>query len=188
MHVPVLKISRTCVRCLSLWFALEVTWEDQQKKVNGTVTGGKMRHNPSPSEPGAMDMDERTRQMKLKMNKSRLEQDPQAKSSDSDVSDVSAVSRTSSASRFSSTSYVSVQSERPRGSRKISQSKGESREGEELLDNVLREVVEEEVGAEEKSGKEGGGEGALTEEGSKGEAEEPEEGKLQRRFSENDVR
>uniref|UniRef100_A0A674B2P6 Regulating synaptic membrane exocytosis 2 n=1 Tax=Salmo trutta TaxID=8032 RepID=A0A674B2P6_SALTR len=38
-----------------------------------------------------------------------------AKSSDSDVSDVSAVSRTSSASRFSSTSYMSVQSERPRG-------------------------------------------------------------------------
>uniref|UniRef100_A0A8C9VL25 Regulating synaptic membrane exocytosis 2 n=1 Tax=Scleropages formosus TaxID=113540 RepID=A0A8C9VL25_SCLFO len=43
-----------------------------------------------------------------------------AKSSDSDVSDVSAVSRTSSASRFSSASYMSVQSERPRGSRKIS--------------------------------------------------------------------
>uniref|UniRef100_A0AAY4C7P5 Regulating synaptic membrane exocytosis protein 2 n=1 Tax=Denticeps clupeoides TaxID=299321 RepID=A0AAY4C7P5_9TELE len=95
-------------------------------------------------ERSAMDVEERTRQMKLKMNKykqgtgsdSRLEQvyqskhtgrDPQrgtdnlsAKSSDSDVSDVSAVSRTSSASRFSSTSYMSVQSERPRGSRKIS--------------------------------------------------------------------
>ncbi|XP_009705805.1 PREDICTED: regulating synaptic membrane exocytosis protein 2-like, partial [Cariama cristata] len=42
------------------------------------------------------------------------------KSSDSDVSDVSAVSRTSSASRFSSTSYMSVQSERPRGNKKIS--------------------------------------------------------------------
>ena len=42
-----------------------------------------------------------------------------AKSSDSDVSDVSAVSRTSSASRFSSTSYMSVQSERPQGNRKI---------------------------------------------------------------------
>lgn len=42
-----------------------------------------------------------------------------AKSSDSDVSDVSAVSRTSSASRFSSMSYISVQSERPRGSHKI---------------------------------------------------------------------
>ncbi|XP_072769069.1 regulating synaptic membrane exocytosis protein 2 isoform X23 [Nerophis lumbriciformis] len=88
-----------------------------------------------------MDMEERTRQMKMKMNKykqgagsdSRLEQDyhkrtgrdPRgsdnlsAKSSDSDVSDVSAVSRTSSASRFSSTSYMSVQSERPQGNRKI---------------------------------------------------------------------
>ncbi|KTG41354.1 hypothetical protein cypCar_00039216 [Cyprinus carpio] len=42
-----------------------------------------------------------------------------AKSSDSDVSDVSAVSRASSASRFSSMSYISVQSERPRGSHKI---------------------------------------------------------------------
>ncbi|XP_041962027.1 regulating synaptic membrane exocytosis protein 2-like isoform X2 [Alosa sapidissima] len=91
--------------------------------------------------PGAMDVEERTRQMKLKMNKykqgtgsdSRLEQDYHkrrdptrvtdnlsAKSSDSDVSDVSAVSRGSSASRFSSTSYMSVQSERPRGSHKIS--------------------------------------------------------------------
>ncbi|KAM4770784.1 regulating synaptic membrane exocytosis protein 1 isoform 1-T1 [Rhinophrynus dorsalis] len=37
-----------------------------------------------------------------------------AKSSDSDVSDVSAISRTSSASRLSSTSFVSEQSERPR--------------------------------------------------------------------------
>ncbi|XP_056618334.1 regulating synaptic membrane exocytosis protein 2 isoform X17 [Triplophysa dalaica] len=93
---------------------------------------------------GALDVEERTREMKLKMNKykqgtgsdSRLEQDYQskrsgrdphrgenlsAKSSDSDVSDVSAVSRTSSASRFSSMSYISVQSERPRGSRKIRQ-------------------------------------------------------------------
>ncbi|XP_036394288.1 regulating synaptic membrane exocytosis protein 2 isoform X30 [Megalops cyprinoides] len=85
---------------------------------------------------GAMDVEERARQMKLKMNKGKLEQDPQAKrsgrepqrgsdnvstkSSDSDVSDVSAVSRTSSASRFSSTSYMSVQSERPRGNRRMS--------------------------------------------------------------------
>ncbi|XP_073535833.1 regulating synaptic membrane exocytosis protein 2 isoform X28 [Phyllobates terribilis] len=93
----------------------------------------------------SMDVDERNRQMKMKMNKykqvagsdSRLEKDyhskyrsgrdPQRgsdnvsnKSSDSDVSDVSAVSRTSSASRFSSTSYMSVQSERPRGNSKIS--------------------------------------------------------------------
>uniref|UniRef100_A0A9J7X0Y4 Regulating synaptic membrane exocytosis 2 n=1 Tax=Cyprinus carpio carpio TaxID=630221 RepID=A0A9J7X0Y4_CYPCA len=99
--------------------------------------------SPGRTNSGAMDVEERTRQMKLKMNKykqgtgsdSRLEQDyhkrsgrdPQrgenlsAKSSDSDVSDVSAVSRTSSASRFSSMSYISVQSERPRGSRKISE-------------------------------------------------------------------
>ncbi|XP_068251964.1 regulating synaptic membrane exocytosis protein 2 isoform X13 [Nyctibius grandis] len=92
---------------------------------------------------GAMDVEERTRQMKMSKYKqvagsdSRLEQDyhskyrsgrdPQRgsdnvsnKSSDSDVSDVSAVSRTSSASRFSSTSYMSVQSERPRGNKKIS--------------------------------------------------------------------
>ncbi|KAM9436436.1 regulating synaptic membrane exocytosis protein 2 isoform 5-T5 [Clarias gariepinus] len=92
----------------------------------------------------AMEMEERTRQMKLKVDKykqgtgsdSRLEQDRHskhsgrdgkhgldslsAKSSDSDVSDVSAVSRSSSASRFSSASYMSVQSERPRGNRKIS--------------------------------------------------------------------
>ncbi|XP_049323479.1 regulating synaptic membrane exocytosis protein 2 isoform X24 [Astyanax mexicanus] len=89
-----------------------------------------------------MDVEERARQMKLKVDKfkqgaasdSRLEQDHHmkrrdghrgtdnlsAKSSDSDVSDVSAVSRSSSASRFSSASYMSVQSERPRGSRKIS--------------------------------------------------------------------
>ncbi|XP_042597541.1 regulating synaptic membrane exocytosis protein 2-like isoform X4 [Cyprinus carpio] len=99
--------------------------------------------SPSRTNSGAMDVEERTRQMKLKMNKykqgtgsdSRLEQDyhkrsdrdPRrgenlsAKSSDSDVSDVSAVSRASSASRFSSMSYISVQSERPRGSHKIRQ-------------------------------------------------------------------
>ncbi|KAM4687880.1 regulating synaptic membrane exocytosis protein 2 isoform 2-T2 [Discoglossus pictus] len=93
---------------------------------------------------GAMDVEERTRQIRMKINKykpvggsdSRLEKDfhpkyrsgrdPQRgsdnvsnKSSDSDVSDVSAVSRTSSASRFSSTSYMSVQSERPRGNVKM---------------------------------------------------------------------
>ncbi|KAM9307626.1 regulating synaptic membrane exocytosis protein 2 [Gastrophryne carolinensis] len=95
-------------------------------------------------DPGSMDVEERNRQMKMKINKykqvagsdSRLEKDYHSKyrsgrdqqrgsdnvsnkSSDSDVSDVSAVSRTSSASRFSSTSYMSVQSERPRGNRKI---------------------------------------------------------------------
>ncbi|XP_054023277.1 regulating synaptic membrane exocytosis protein 2 isoform X48 [Dryobates pubescens] len=92
---------------------------------------------------GAMDVEERSRQVKMSKYKqvagsdSRLEQDFHSKyrsgrdaqrgsdnvsnkSSDSDVSDVSAVSRTSSASRFSSTSYMSVQSERPRGNKKIS--------------------------------------------------------------------
>ncbi|XP_073535815.1 regulating synaptic membrane exocytosis protein 2 isoform X11 [Phyllobates terribilis] len=124
----------------------EVTWEDQQRKVNGAITDDKqLPRKKAHSEPGSMDVDERNRQMKMKMNKykqvagsdSRLEKDyhskyrsgrdPQRgsdnvsnKSSDSDVSDVSAVSRTSSASRFSSTSYMSVQSERPRGNSKIS--------------------------------------------------------------------
>nr|XP_032810420.1 regulating synaptic membrane exocytosis protein 1-like isoform X10 [Petromyzon marinus] len=42
------------------------------------------------------------------------------KSSDSDVSDVSAASQTSSLSRVSTTTYLSVQSERPRGTRNIS--------------------------------------------------------------------
>ncbi|XP_014846107.1 PREDICTED: regulating synaptic membrane exocytosis protein 2-like isoform X13 [Poecilia mexicana] len=103
-------------------------------------TDRKDTDSPSWTNSG-MDMEEKTRQMKLKLNMykqgassdSRLEQDyhkrsgrdPRgsdnlsAKSSDSDVSDVSAVSRTSSASRFSSTSYMSVQSERPQGNRKI---------------------------------------------------------------------
>ncbi|XP_038020378.1 regulating synaptic membrane exocytosis protein 2 isoform X50 [Motacilla alba alba] len=94
-------------------------------------------------ERSALDVEERNRQMKMSKYKqvagsdSRLEQDYHSKyrsgrdphrgsdnvsnkSSDSDVSDVSAVSRTSSASRFSSTSYMSVQSERPRGNKKIS--------------------------------------------------------------------
>ncbi|XP_070486848.1 regulating synaptic membrane exocytosis protein 2 isoform X5 [Equus przewalskii] len=94
-------------------------------------------------ERSAMDIEERNRQMKINKYKqvagsdSRLEQDYHSKyrsgwdphrgadnistkSSDSDVSDISAVSRTSSASRFSSTSYMSVQSERPRGNKKIS--------------------------------------------------------------------
>ncbi|XP_064910257.1 regulating synaptic membrane exocytosis protein 2 isoform X13 [Columba livia] len=77
---------------------------------------------------GAIDVEERNRQMKIsKYKQYRSGRDPQRgsdnvsnKSSDSDVSDVSAVSRTSSASRFSSTSYMSVQSERPRGNKKIS--------------------------------------------------------------------
>ncbi|XP_075209132.1 regulating synaptic membrane exocytosis protein 2 isoform X46 [Anomaloglossus baeobatrachus] len=146
----------------------KVTWEDQQRKVNGAITDDKQlprkKAHSEPEDldlprrrssedrtaeqengdPGSMDVEERNRQMKMKMNKykqvagsdSRLEKDyhskyrsgrdPQRgsdnvsnKSSDSDVSDVSAVSRTSSASRFSSTSYMSVQSERPRGNSKI---------------------------------------------------------------------
>ncbi|XP_072183985.1 regulating synaptic membrane exocytosis protein 2 isoform X4 [Excalfactoria chinensis] len=145
----------------------EVTWEDQQKKVNGTITDDKplpkKKHHSEPEEAessrrrnseekkadpengdaGSMDIEERNRQLKMSKYKqvagsdSRLEQDYHSKyrsgrdaqrgsdnvsnkSSDSDVSDVSAVSRTSSASRFSSTSYMSVQSERPRGNKKIS--------------------------------------------------------------------
>ncbi|XP_017585795.1 PREDICTED: regulating synaptic membrane exocytosis protein 2 isoform X5 [Corvus brachyrhynchos] len=99
--------------------------------------------DPENGDTGAMDVEERNRQMKMSKYKqvagsdSRLEQDYHSKyrsgrdphrgsdnvsnkSSDSDVSDVSAVSRTSSASRLSSTSYMSVQSERPRGNMKIS--------------------------------------------------------------------
>ncbi|XP_038600813.1 regulating synaptic membrane exocytosis protein 2 isoform X15 [Tachyglossus aculeatus] len=122
----------------------EVTWEDQQKQANGTITDDKpLPKKKLQSETGALDTEERTRQMKMNKYRqvagsdSRLEQDypskyrsgrdPQRgsdnisnKSSDSDVSDVSAVSRTSSASRFSSTSHMSVQSERPRGNKKIS--------------------------------------------------------------------
>ncbi|XP_054023250.1 regulating synaptic membrane exocytosis protein 2 isoform X21 [Dryobates pubescens] len=98
--------------------------------------------DPENGDTGAMDVEERSRQVKMSKYKqvagsdSRLEQDFHSKyrsgrdaqrgsdnvsnkSSDSDVSDVSAVSRTSSASRFSSTSYMSVQSERPRGNKKI---------------------------------------------------------------------
>uniref|UniRef100_A0A8C5M8T3 Regulating synaptic membrane exocytosis 2 n=1 Tax=Leptobrachium leishanense TaxID=445787 RepID=A0A8C5M8T3_9ANUR len=161
----------------------EVTWEDQQRKVNGAIADErqlpKKNHHSEPDDvdhprrrnsdgktaeqdnedAGALDADERTHQMKMKLNKykqvggsdSRLEKDyrtkhhsgrdPQRgsdnisiKSSDSDVSDVSAVSRTSSASRFSSTSYMSVQSERPRGNKKIRrsreiQTRGESKQG-----------------------------------------------------------
>ncbi|XP_042077816.1 regulating synaptic membrane exocytosis protein 2 isoform X14 [Haplochromis burtoni] len=114
--------------------------KDRKDGDEGTEPREEDTDSPSWTNSG-MDMEERTRQMKLKMNKykqgagsdSRLEQDyhkrsgrdPRgsdnlsAKSSDSDVSDVSAVSRTSSASRFSSTSYMSVQSERPQGNRKI---------------------------------------------------------------------
>ncbi|XP_038600809.1 regulating synaptic membrane exocytosis protein 2 isoform X11 [Tachyglossus aculeatus] len=145
----------------------EVTWEDQQKQANGTITDDKpLPKKKLQSETGALDTEERTRQMKMNKYRqvagsdSRLEQDypskyrsgrdPQRgsdnisnKSSDSDVSDVSAVSRTSSASRFSSTSHMSVQSERPRGNKKIrSWSKGIEKDGQE--GDKHEEVVPEE--------------------------------------------
>nr|XP_015213542.1 PREDICTED: regulating synaptic membrane exocytosis protein 2 isoform X43 [Lepisosteus oculatus] len=208
----------------------EVTWEDQQRKVNGTVTEGRTKQKrpsepedtdssrrrnsverneaePENGDPGAMDVEERTRQMKLKMNKykqgagsdSRLEQDyhskhrsgrdPQrgsdnisTKSSDSDVSDVSAVSRTSSASRFSSTSYMSVQSERPRGNRKIRRSRTmhDKKEGGREGEEVLEEVLPEEE-EEEEAGSEEKREGQETEScekvEDKEEGEQEEEGK-----------
>ncbi|XP_041625517.1 regulating synaptic membrane exocytosis protein 2 isoform X11 [Vulpes lagopus] len=108
-----------------------------ERMITEEVDSTRRRH------AGAMDIEERNRQMKINKYKQvagsdpRLEQDYHSKyrsgwdphrgadnistkSSDSDVSDISAVSRTSSASRFSSTSYMSVQSERPRGNKKIS--------------------------------------------------------------------
>uniref|UniRef100_A0A8B9F630 Regulating synaptic membrane exocytosis 2 n=1 Tax=Amazona collaria TaxID=241587 RepID=A0A8B9F630_9PSIT len=123
---------------------------------------------------GAMDVEERNRQMKMSKYKqvagsdSRLEQDyhskyrsgrdPQRgsdnvsnKSSDSDVSDVSAVSRTSSASRFSSTSYMSVQSERPRGNKKIRDIEGKKEGG--LEGDEQDEVFPEEEEKEEEEEK-----------------------------------
>ncbi|XP_056618322.1 regulating synaptic membrane exocytosis protein 2 isoform X6 [Triplophysa dalaica] len=165
---------------------------------------------------GALDVEERTREMKLKMNKykqgtgsdSRLEQDYQskrsgrdphrgenlsAKSSDSDVSDVSAVSRTSSASRFSSMSYISVQSERPRGSRKISkamQGRRLSRE-EEFVEEALQEVERLEEEREEKRGGRRVGKGRRrtgSVDREDAEEEEPEEGVAQRTVSEMDLR
>ncbi|XP_077023560.1 regulating synaptic membrane exocytosis protein 2 isoform X17 [Tamandua tetradactyla] len=112
------------------------------------ITGRRGRQLPQLPPKGTlerstMDIEERNRQMKINRYRQvagsdpRLEQDYHSKypsgwdphrgadnistkSSDSDVSDISAVSRTSSASRFSSTSYMSVQSERPRGNKKIS--------------------------------------------------------------------
>nr|XP_054596523.1 regulating synaptic membrane exocytosis protein 2 isoform X22 [Nothobranchius furzeri] len=140
--------------------------------------GRQLPQLPPTGKERSMDMEEKTKQMKLKMNKykqgagsdSRLEQDHHkrsgrdprgsdnlsAKSSDSDVSDVSAVSRTSSASRFSSTSYMSVQSERPVGNRKIRQlqSRGHSREGDEQLGEVQEE---EEMGERRRESRKEGG-------------------------------
>ncbi|XP_072780978.1 regulating synaptic membrane exocytosis protein 2 isoform X15 [Taeniopygia guttata] len=94
----------------------------------GTLERKEKKTDPENGDTGALDVEERSRQMKMsKYKQYRSGRDPHRgsdnvsnKSSDSDVSDVSAVSRTSSASRFSSTSYMSVQSERPRGNKKIS--------------------------------------------------------------------
>ncbi|XP_044905983.1 regulating synaptic membrane exocytosis protein 2 isoform X15 [Felis catus] len=174
---------------------------------------------------GAMDIDERNRQMKINKYKQvagsdpRLEQDYHSKyrsgwdphrgadnistkSSDSDVSDISAVSRTSSASRFSSTSYMSVQSERPRGNKKI-RPKGVEEGGQE--GDKHEEIVheEEEVKQETLNENEKGTEITNTsnkeknrESGDEEKAQDiPEQGKekeqwnkedLQRRFSQDD--
>ncbi|XP_075599627.1 regulating synaptic membrane exocytosis protein 2 isoform X3 [Balearica regulorum gibbericeps] len=125
------------------------TLERKEAESSRRRNSEEKKADPENGDTGAMDVEERNRQMKMSKYKqvagsdSRLEQDyhskyrsgrdPQRgsdnvsnKSSDSDVSDVSAVSRTSSASRFSSTSYMSVQSERPRGNKKISRQMGAS--------------------------------------------------------------
>ncbi|XP_032101812.1 regulating synaptic membrane exocytosis protein 2 isoform X13 [Sapajus apella] len=167
----------------------EVTWEDQQKKVNGTISDDKTlpkkKHQSEPEEldstrrryAGTMDIEERNRQMKINKYKQvagsdpRLEQDYHSKyrsgwdphrgadnvstkSSDSDVSDISAVSRTSSASRFSSTSYMSVQSERPRGNKKIRpkgiEEGGKEGDKHEEIVHEKEEVKEERINENEK--------------------------------------
>ncbi|XP_054548014.1 regulating synaptic membrane exocytosis protein 2 isoform X1 [Talpa occidentalis] len=197
----------------------KVTWEDQQKKVNGTISDDKpLPKKKHQSEPGAMDIEERNRQMKINKYKQvagsdpRLEQDYHSKyrsgwdphrgadnistkSSDSDVSDISAVSRTSSASRFSSTSYMSVQSERPRGNKKI-RPKGVE-EGGTDGDKHEEIVHEEEEAKEERIGNGKGKEIIKTsnkektkESGGEEKAQDvPEQGNkedLQRRFSHDD--
>ncbi|XP_072780968.1 regulating synaptic membrane exocytosis protein 2 isoform X5 [Taeniopygia guttata] len=120
------------------------TLERKEAESSRRTNSEEKKTDPENGDTGALDVEERSRQMKMSKYKqvagsdSRLEQDYHSKyrsgrdphrgsdnvsnkSSDSDVSDVSAVSRTSSASRFSSTSYMSVQSERPRGNKKIRQ-------------------------------------------------------------------
>ncbi|XP_058299843.1 regulating synaptic membrane exocytosis protein 2 isoform X13 [Hylobates moloch] len=126
---------------------------------------------------GTMDIEERNRQMKINKYKQvagsdpRLEQDYHSKyrsgwdphrgadnvstkSSDSDVSDISAVSRTSSASRFSSTSYMSVQSECPRGNKKIRpkgiEEGGKEGDKHEEIVHEKEEVKEERINENEK--------------------------------------
>ncbi|XP_054371937.1 regulating synaptic membrane exocytosis protein 2 isoform X6 [Molothrus ater] len=121
----------------------EIESYEEEAESSRRTNSEEKKTDPENGDTGALDVEERNRQMKMSKYKqvagsdSRLEQDYHSKyrsgrdphrgsdnvsnkSSDSDVSDVSAVSRTSSASRFSSTSYMSVQSERPRGSKKIS--------------------------------------------------------------------
>ncbi|XP_042318902.1 regulating synaptic membrane exocytosis protein 2 isoform X1 [Sceloporus undulatus] len=159
---------------------------------------GTLERMPENGDEGAMDVEERNRQMKMNKYKqvagsdSRLEQDyhskyrsgrdPQrgsdnisTKSSDSDVSDVSAVSRTSSASRFSSTSYMSVQSERPRGNKKIRRSKegGEEGDGEIFPEEEENQDLEKQV-KDEQVDEQGEGE-EVTENCDKEEQKEPEE-------------
>uniref|UniRef100_A0A096MWQ3 Regulating synaptic membrane exocytosis 2 n=1 Tax=Papio anubis TaxID=9555 RepID=A0A096MWQ3_PAPAN len=173
-----------------------------------------------------MDIEERNRQMKINKYKQvagsdpRLEQDYHSKyrsgwdphrgadnvstkSSDSDVSDISAVSRTSSASRFSSTSYMSVQSERPRGNKKIRpkgiEEGGKEGDKHEEIVHEKEEVKEERINENEK-----GKEIAKTcnkeknrESGDEEKTQDiPEQGKekeqwnkedLQRRFSQDDA-
>ncbi|XP_068039476.1 regulating synaptic membrane exocytosis protein 2 isoform X26 [Anomalospiza imberbis] len=121
----------------------EIESYEEEAESSRRTNSEEKKTDPENGDTGALDVEERSRQMKMSKYKqvagsdSRLEQDYHSKyrsgrdphrgsdnvsnkSSDSDVSDVSAVSRTSSASRFSSTSYMSVQSERPRGNKKIS--------------------------------------------------------------------
>ncbi|XP_023776419.1 regulating synaptic membrane exocytosis protein 2 isoform X20 [Cyanistes caeruleus] len=121
----------------------EIESYEEEAESSRRTNSEEKKTDPENGDTGAVDVEERSRQMKMNKYKqvagsdSRLEQDYHTKyrsgrdphrgsdnvsnkSSDSDVSDVSAVSRTSSASRFSSTSYMSVQSERPRGNKKIS--------------------------------------------------------------------
>ncbi|XP_054840377.1 regulating synaptic membrane exocytosis protein 2 isoform X2 [Eublepharis macularius] len=143
---------------------LERRYGDKEIEPYEEEVDSSRRRNPVPEngDEGAMDVEERNRQMKMNKYKqvagsdSRLEQDyhskyrsgrdPQRgsdnvsnKSSDSDVSDVSAVSRTSSASRFSSTSYMSVQSERPRGNKKIRSNEERKEGGEEGEEEIFPE-------------------------------------------------
>ncbi|XP_035305472.1 regulating synaptic membrane exocytosis protein 2 isoform X5 [Cricetulus griseus] len=159
----------------------KVTWEDQQGTTLGAISDDKpLLTQKLQPEPGAMDIEERNRQMKINKYKQvagsdpRLEQDYHSKyrsgwephrgadtvstkSSDSDVSDASALSRTSSTSRFSSTSYMSVQSERPRGDRKIrTRGVGEGgQEGAKPEETVQEEQkVKEEMTSEDGRGKE----------------------------------